>query len=82
MKSEKQYHILTHIYAIWKDGTDEPICRQGMETQEENGLEDTAGEGASGTNGESSTNIDTLPCIKQTAGEKLVCNSGSQPSAL
>ena len=53
-----------------------------METQEENGLEDTAGEGASGTNGESSTNIDTLPCIKQTAGEKLVCNSGSQPSAL
>ena len=53
-----------------------------METQEENGLEDTAGEGASGTNGESSTNIDTLPCIKQTAGKKLVCNSGSQPSAL
>ena len=52
------------------------------DTDAEKGLVDTAGERESGTNGESSTNIDTLPCIKQTAGEKLVCNSGSQPSAL
>lgn len=53
-----------------------------METQEETGLVDTAWAGASGTNGESSTNIHTLPCIKQTAGEKLLCNSGSPAWAL
>ena len=26
------YCILTHIYRIWKDGTDDLICRAGMET--------------------------------------------------
>ena len=25
--------VLTHIYEIQKDGTDEPICRAAMETQ-------------------------------------------------
>ena len=32
------------IYGIWKDGTDEPICRAGMETDTGNRLVDT-GEG-------------------------------------
>ena len=36
---------------------------------------DTVGEGEGGTNGES--NIDTLPCVKQMAGEKLPINTGS-----
>ena len=38
----------------------------------ENGRVDTVGEGDSGTNGESSINIYTLPCAKQIACEKLV----------
>ena len=32
-KEKNKYHILTHIYEIWRNGTDEPICRAGIETQ-------------------------------------------------
>ena len=32
-KQKNKYHILTHIYGIQKDGTDEPICRTAMEMQ-------------------------------------------------
>ena len=32
-KEKNKYCILTHIYGIWKNGIDEPICREGMETQ-------------------------------------------------
>ena len=32
-KREKQMHLLTHIYKIKKTGIDEPICREGRETQ-------------------------------------------------
>ena len=43
-KSEKEkYSILTHKYAIQKDGIDEPVCREGVETDVENGLVDTVG---------------------------------------
>ena len=28
-----KYHILIYVYRIYKNGTDEPICREGMETQ-------------------------------------------------
>ena len=43
----------------------------------ENGLVDTEGEGESGLNWESSTDIYTLPCIKQIASGKLVYSIGS-----
>ena len=42
----------------------------------------TAGEGEGGMTRESSTNIYTLPTIKQTASGKLLHNTGAQPSAL
>ena len=29
---KNKYHILTHMYEIQKNGTDEPICRLGIET--------------------------------------------------
>ena len=32
-KERKKYCILTHIYGIQKNGTDEPICRAGTEAQ-------------------------------------------------
>ena len=32
-KEKNKYHILTHICGIWKNGTDEPICRAGIEAQ-------------------------------------------------
>ena len=28
-----KYHILMHIYRIYKNGTDEPICRAGIAMQ-------------------------------------------------
>ena len=31
-KTEK-YHIVTYIHGIWRNSTDEPVCREGMETQ-------------------------------------------------
>ena len=32
-KEKNKCCIITHIYGIWKDDTDEPICRAGTETQ-------------------------------------------------
>ena len=32
-KKKNKYHILICIYGIKKDGTGEPICRAGTETQ-------------------------------------------------
>ena len=31
-KEKNKYRILTHIYEIWRNVTDEPICRAGIET--------------------------------------------------
>ena len=43
---------------------------------------DIVGEGESETNGESSTYMYTLLGGRRTAGEKLLCSTGSQPGAL
>ena len=32
-KEKHQYSILMHIYGIWKDGNDNPICKTAKETQ-------------------------------------------------
>ena len=32
-KEKEQYHILTHIYGIWKNGTEEFTYRAAMEKQ-------------------------------------------------
>ena len=48
-KEKNNYHILTHIYGIYKDGTEEPIFRAAVEnTDTENSLMDTAGRGRRG----------------------------------
>ena len=31
-KEKHQYSILTHIYGVWKDGNDGPICMTAKET--------------------------------------------------
>ena len=30
-KEKSKYHILMHTYGIYRNGTDEPICREGIE---------------------------------------------------
>ena len=47
------------------------------DTDVENGLKETVGEGESGTYGESSINIYTLSGVRCTAGEKLLFSTGS-----
>ena len=32
-KERDQYSILTHIYGIYKDGNDDPVCETAEETQ-------------------------------------------------
>ena len=32
-KEKDKYHVLTHVYEIWKEDTDEPIYRAAMELQ-------------------------------------------------
>ena len=32
-KMKHQYRILMHIYGIYKDGNDDPICKTAKETQ-------------------------------------------------
>ena len=32
-KEKHQYSILTHIYGMYKDGNDDPICETAKETQ-------------------------------------------------
>ena len=32
-KEKHQFSILTHIYGIWKDGNNDPICKTAKETQ-------------------------------------------------
>ena len=50
-KEKNKYHILIHIYGIQKNGSDEPICRAGIETQmERTDLWTPEGEGEGGMN--------------------------------
>ena len=32
-KEKHQYSIIAHIFGIWKDGNDDPICKKAKETQ-------------------------------------------------
>ena len=32
-KEKNEYYILMHMNGIYKNGTDEPICKAGIETQ-------------------------------------------------
>ena len=47
------------------------------DTDVENGLVDTVGEGESGPNGESSINIYTVSGVRWIASEKLLCSTRS-----
>ena len=67
--------VTMHIYGTQINGINEPICREGMEMQRtalwiQQGKERTE-------HGERSMDIYTPQCVKQTAGEKLLCNTGS-----
>ena len=81
-KSCQVSYINKYIYGIQKDGTDEPICGWEYRFSIENRLVDTALEGKSGTNRESSTEKYTLPYAKQIARWEVAITQGDQPCAL
>ena len=64
---------------IWKDNTEEPICRAEMEMQTQRTDLWTWGwgEGVGGMNGESSMETYTLSYKKLIASENLLYESGS-----
>ena len=47
-KEKHQYSTLTHIYGIWKDGNNDPICETARDTDIKNRLLDSVGEGEDG----------------------------------
>ena len=47
-KEKQQYSILTHIYGIQKDGSDDPIWETAKDTDVQNRLLDSVGEGKGG----------------------------------
>ena len=44
-KEKHQYSILMHIYEIYKDGNDDPICETARDANVKNRLLDSVGEG-------------------------------------
>ena len=53
-----------------------PLQSGNRDSDTEIRLMDTAGEKEGGRNGESSTDVHTLPCLTQLARGKLLCNTG------
>ena len=62
-----------HIYGILKNGTDEPICKEGMETQMQR-MDVCTQQGKERAGRiESSIDICIPPCVKHTASGELLC---------
>ena len=77
-KEKNKYRVLTHICGIWKNGTDELVCRAEIETQmQRTNVWTPMGEGGGvagggGMNWEIGTDIYMLICIKQITSENLL----------
>ena len=61
-KEKHQYSTLTHIYGIQKDGNDNPICETARDTDVENRLWDSVGEGEGGMIWENGIETCILSC--------------------
>ena len=77
-KEKNKYHILTHICGIQKNGTDEPVCQEEIETQmQRTNLWTPRGERGCGMNWEIGNDIYTLICIQQITNENLLYSTGT-----
>ena len=70
-KDKDQYGILTHIYGILKDGYDNHICKTEKETDIQNRLLDSVGEGEGGMFRENSIETSILSRVKQITSPGL-----------
>ena len=78
-KEKNKYRILTHICGIYKNGTDEPVCRAEIETQMQRtnvwtprGKSGGGGGGGGGMNWEIGIDMYTLICIKWMTNKNLL----------
>ena len=63
-KEKHQYSMLTHIYGIQKDGNDNPVCKTARDTDVQNGVLHSEGEGKGGMMWENGIETCTLSCKK------------------
>ena len=67
-KEKHQYSILMHIYGIQKDGNDNPVCETAKrDTDVQNRLLDSVGEGEGGMIWENGIETCILSCKKRIA---------------
>ena len=64
-KDKEYYSILIHIYGIYKDGNDNPICKTEKDTDVQNRLLDSMGEGEGGIFRENNIETCLLSRVKQ-----------------
>ena len=79
-KEKDQYHILMHVYRIYTDSADEPICRAAIETQTERTdlcTQRLGEEGEGEMKGDSSMEAYRLLYVKQIANGNLPYDSGN-----
>ena len=76
-KEEHQYSILTHIYGIQKDGNDDPVCETARDTDVQNRLLDSEGEGEGEMIWENGTETCILSCKKLIASLCPMQDTGS-----
>ena len=72
-KEKEKYHILTHIYGIQNDGTDEFICKAAIEKHREQTYGHKERGGESEMYGESNMETYTIICKIDSQWEFAVC---------
>ena len=77
-KDKDQYSMLMHIYGILKDGNDNPICKTISDTEVENRLLDSVGEGEGGMFWENSIETSILSNVKQIASPGWMHETSAQ----
>ena len=77
-KEKNKYCTITCVCGIYKNGTDEPICRAAMDSQTQRADLWTWGRqaGEGGMKGESNMEIYTLTYVKQISSGNLLYDSG------
>ena len=75
-KEKHQYSILTHIYGIQKDGNDNPLCKTAKETDVQNSLLDSVGEGKGGMIWENGIETCIISYMKQVASPGSMHDTG------
>ena len=77
-KDKDQLSILTHIYGIYKDGNNNPICKTERDTDVQNRLLDSVGEGEGGMFQENSIETGILCRMKQITSQGWMHEKSAQ----